>query len=199
MSDSSSRRDLLRNVALSSTLGGLSADAASQVHQLAAAEKKAVGKYTPKAFTDAEWRAVSRLCDLIFPGDGASQGALAGGTPEYIDLLASANPKIAASWTGGIAWMNAHMQAMHGADFVDAKPERQTGLLDIIAYRRNANAQYAPGVAFFDLARRMAADGYYTSKAGIADVGYLGNKGMSKFDVPAEAVTWAFNHSPFKA
>jgi gluconate 2-dehydrogenase gamma chain len=193
-----SRRDLLRNVALSATLGGLTAEAAQHVHAMAAGDKaKAGGVYKPKVFNPHEWATLRRLCELIFPADEKSKSALDAGAPEFLDLLASHNDEIAAGYTGGIAWLDAYMRDHHGSDFVSAKPGDQTGLLDLIAYRRSAETQpeLGPGIRFFDWARKMISDAYYTSRVGIDDLGFMGNKGMAEFHVPAEAVQYALKRS----
>ena len=193
-----SRRDLLRNVALSAALGGLTAEAAQHVHEIAAADKqKTAGVYKPKAFTSNEWAALRRLCDLIFPADSRSKGALEAGAPEFIDLLASHNSEIAAIYTGGLAWLDHEMLMRYGASFASAKPDQQTAMLDLIAYRKTAETQpeLGPGIHFFEWARKMTADAYYTSKVGVADLGYMGNKGMTKFEVPAEAIEYALKRS----
>jgi gluconate 2-dehydrogenase gamma chain len=192
-----SRRDLLRNVALSATLGlTLDAQQAEHVHQMAAEDKQtAGGVYKPKAFNAHEWATLRRLCDLIFPADQHSKGALDAGAPEFIDLLASHNDEISTLYTGGLMWLDNAMQRHHGAAFVDATPEQQTALLDIVAYRKNSSPDTEVGIRFFDWARKMTADAYYTSKVGIADLGYMGNKGMAKFQVPEAAVEYALKRS----
>ena len=43
----------------------------------------------------------------------------------------------------------------------------------------------------------MVVDAYYTSPAGVQDVGYMGNKALSSFSVPQEAVDYALRRSPF--
>jgi len=179
------RRDLLRNVALAAALGGIEPAAAQHVHQMASADKKG-GTYSPKVFQAGEWKSVEALCELIVPG------ASKGGAKEFIDLLASANPTIATAWTGGIAWMSAKL----GKPFHTATPAEQTALLDKIAYRKNDSPELAPGIRFFDLARRMTVDAYYTSAAGIAEVGYKGNVGMSEFKVPKESSEYVLRRSP---
>jgi hypothetical protein len=42
----------------------------------------------------------------------------------------------------------------------------------------------------------MSADAYYTSKEGIAELGYKGNVGMTDFKIPAEAIAYAMERSP---
>jgi len=177
---------------------GLTLDAqqAGHVHTMAAEDTAAGGgAYKPKLLNDHEWATLRRLCDLIFPADDHSKGALDAGAPEFIDLLASHNDEIAALYTGGIAWMDDAMRRHHGVTFVDAPPEQQTAFLDLIAYRANATPETAAGVKFFDWARKMTSDAYYTSKVGIADLGYMGNKGMGKFEVPQAAIDYALKRS----
>jgi hypothetical protein len=186
-----SRRDVLKNVALSASLGGLSADAAQHVHQAAAEEKRATGVYKPKAFQAHEFRALKLLCETIIPG------AEKAGAAEFIDLLASHSNELAAIFTGGIAWMDAYMNKhMQAPTWVDANPEQRTMLLDRIAFRKNDSPELGPGIAFFDWARKMSADAYYTSKEGIAELGYKGNVGMTEFKIPAEAIAYAMERSP---
>lgn len=191
-----SRRTLLRNVAVAALAGGVAVADAQHVHDVSAADAtKAGGVYKPKLFNAHEWASLRRLCDLIFPADERSKGALDAGAPEFIDLLASHNDELAAIYTGGLAWLDNAMRARHNATFVDAKPDQQTALLDTIAYRKNATSDMAAGVRFFDFARKMTADAYYTSKAGVADLGFMGNKGMTKFEVPVEAIQYALKRS----
>jgi len=189
-----SRRDLLRAAALSVLASGtLPLAEAQQVHQIAATE----GAYHPKAFTAHEYRTLVTLADLIVPADEVSLGAAAAGAPAWIDLLASQNPELTNIYTGGIAWLDVTMKNRAGADFVSAQPEQQTALLDLIAYRKNGSGELAPGVRFFEWARKMVVDGYYSSPLGTKDLGYMGNTAVSKFEVPPEAIDYALRRSPF--
>jgi len=191
-----SRRDLLKNIALSATLGGLSLEAAQHVHGLASQEKAAGGAYKPKGLNAHEFGTLQKLADFVIPSDERSPGASASGAPEFIDLLASQNPQMLEIYTGGIAWLDYTMQRRYSSDFVSAKPEQQTALLDLIAYRNNESPELGPGIHFFEWARRMVVDAYYTSPIGIKEVGYMGNTAVSKFEVPQEAVEYALKRSP---
>lgn len=190
-----SRRELLRNAAISLTLGALSAEAAQHVHHAASEARAAGGAYTPKLFSEHEWATLRQLADLILPADAVSKSALDAGAPEFIDLLASHNQELAVTFTGGLAWLDDQMGKRHGAAFVDAKPEQQTAMLDLIAYRKNSTPELAPGIRFFDWTRRMVVDAYYTSPAGIKDLGFKGNVGQSAFQVPAAALEYALKRS----
>src|SRR4051794_36652811 len=193
-SEDVSRRDLLRNAAVATLLGGVSVASAQHVHDTAAEEKKS-GPYKPKAFNAHEYKTVQRLAELIMPADNVSKSALEAGAPEYIDLLSSQNAELAAIYTGGIAWLDRQMEKRNGATFVDAKPEQQTAMLNLIAYRKNDSAELGPGIVFFDWARKMVVDAFYTSPIGVKDIGYMGNKGMTKFEVPAAAIEYAVKRS----
>jgi gluconate 2-dehydrogenase gamma chain len=193
--ENTSRRDLFRNVALAAALGGLDAEAAQHVHTAAAADKAATGVYKPKLLNAHEFQTMQRLADLILPADEHSKGALDAGAVEFIDLLCSQNPELATIYTGGISWLDRAMEKRNQKDFVSSTPEQQTGMLDLIAYRKNDSPELGPGIVFFDWARKMVVDAFYTSAIGVKDVGYMGNKGMSEFKVPQEAIDYAVKRS----
>ena len=224
----STRRDALRQIALGLTAAGaaaeLDAQAAQHVHSAAAADAKG-GVYKPKVFTQHEWQTITRLSDLVIPADGASGSAVDAGAPQFIDLLCSQNEELRAIFTGGLSWFDAEMRRRVNKEFLTASATEQTALLDaIVAAERTVREQaaetvlfarapqyrgfsgytvkpgtdLAPGVRFFDWARRLIVDAYYTSPIGIKDVNYIGNQALSKYEVPQEAIDYAFNRSPFR-
>jgi hypothetical protein len=186
---SSTRREILRTIAATALAGPLSAQQAQHIHEETAKAAGASGVYHPKAFTTHEFSTLQKLCELIVPG--ASKGHAA----EFIDLLASQNPEMAAIYTGGLAWLDHTMERTVDATFLTASPSDQVALLDTIAYRDNAAPELAAGIRFFAWARRMTVDAYYTSAVGIQELGYLGNKGMSEFRAPQEAMDYALKRS----
>lgn len=225
---SSTRRDALRQIALALTAAGsameLNAQEAQHVHSAAAAEAKG-GKYTPKVFSAHEWATVARLSELVVPADARSGSALDAGAPQFIDILCSQNPELTVIFTGGISWFDAEMRRRAGKEFVAARAAEQTAMLDaIVAAERTVREQkaeevlfarapqykgfsgytvkpgtdLAPGVRFFDWARKLIVDAYFTSPIGIKDVNYIGNQMLSKYEVPQEAIDYAFNRSPFR-
>ena len=183
------RRDLLRAAGLAAAGGSLGVEAAQHVHQAAAEEKKAAGAYKPKFFHPHEFRTLEALTETTIPG------ARKAGAPEFIDLLCSGNDELGAIFTGGLLWMDQHMERKHRTSWVGAAPEQQRALLDSIAYKKNETEELAPGVLFFDWVRKMSADAYYTSPEGVKELGYLGNKGAPEFKVPEEAYEYALKRS----
>lgn len=187
-----SRREVLSRIAAAAMAGPVSLEAAQHVHEAAAAAATTAGGiYKPKALTQHEFDTQKMLCEIVVPG------ASKGGAVEFIDLLSSQNPQMAAIYTGGLAWLDEEMKRQYNADFLAAKAEQRTEMLDKIAYRKNRTPELAPGIKFFDWMRRMTVDAYYTSAAGIKEVGYQGNRGMKEFKVPQEAIDYAVKRSPF--
>jgi gluconate 2-dehydrogenase gamma chain len=189
-----SRRDLLRITLTTLGVSVVNAEAAQHVHQ-AVAEVKKNGAYKPKFFNEHEYKTLEKLADLIIPADEHSPGALAGGAPEFIDFLSSQSPELAEIYTGGLAWLDHEMNKRYSASFVAAAPAQQTAMLDLIAYRKNNSRELGPGIQFFTWVRNMTVDAFYTSKAGMDDLGYIGNSAMSEFHVPAEAIDYAVKRS----
>src|SRR6266852_1688261 len=189
MNESISRRDVLRTLAFgaasSSVLQVIPAAAAEYVHQMLHKEKAAApaGKYTPKFFPAPQYATLIALCDTIIPKDEKSGGAVEAGAPEFIDLLTSENEKYQLKLGGGLFWLDGLCTDRYGKVFLECTPEQKNIVLDQIAYRENAKQDptLSQGVAFFAFLRRMTCDGYYTSKIGIADLGYIGNTSLREF------------------
>ncbi len=194
MSDQLSRRDLLQITLTTLGAGVVNAEAAEHIHH-AVADVKKQGPYKPKFFNASEYKTVEKLADLIIPADEHSQGALAGDAPEFIDFLCSQSTDLAEIYSGGLGWLDHEMKRRYEASFLAATPEQQTAMLDLIAYRKNTSPQLAPGINFFNWIRNMTVDAFYTSKAGMGDLGYMGNSAMSHFSVPAEALDYALKRS----
>ena len=182
------RRDVLYQIGAGLGMAGnVSAQTAHHAHR-AVEKAKAAGPYKPAALNSHEYATLGRLADLIIPADAKSKGALEAGAPEFVDFLCSRNEELKSIYTGGLAWLDAEMKRRHGSAFVRAPAAQQTALLDRIAYRKNASPEWNAGIRFFEWARNMVADAFYTSRIGMADLGFMGNGAMSQFSVPDEAV-----------
>jgi gluconate 2-dehydrogenase gamma chain len=185
------RREVFRGIAAAMLIGTLlPAQQAEHIHH-AVADAKVGGNYQPKALTPHEYSTLQDLSEIIIPGSSEA------GAPAFIDFLCSVCDDMKDIFTGGIGWLDEQMGHRYQvAGFLDAKPEQQTEMLDLIAYRKNASPELNPGIHFFDWARRMVVDGYYTSPAGFKEVGYMGNQALSHFSVPQEPLDYALKRSP---
>src|SRR5713101_6837325 len=187
--ESISRRDILRTLAVGAVGGSvlqiIPAEAAAYIHQMVHQEKAAspAGKYIPKYFSAPQYAILIALCDLIIPKDEKSGGALEAGAPEFIDLLTSENPESQLKLGGGLFWLDGFCSDRYSKVFLECSPEQKKEVLDLIAFRKNAKKDPArsQGVAFFAFLRNLTCDGYYTSKIGIADLGYIGNTSLRDF------------------
>src|SRR5262245_39096596 len=92
------------------------------------------GGYSPKALSAAEFRTLERLTDLIIPVENGKPGALAVGVPAWIDALVTVNAELQAKYSAGLAWLDTTMTTRAGRNFVSARPQDQTALLDLIAF-----------------------------------------------------------------
>lgn len=186
--ESVSRRDILRTLAVGaagSVLQVIPAEAADYIHQMVHKEKAAspAGNYTPKYFSASQYATLTALCDLMIPKDERSGGAIEAGAPEFIDLLTSENEKYQLRLGGGLFWLDGYCTDHYGKVFLDCSGEQRKEVLDLIAFRKNAkkDASLSQGVSFFAFLRNLTCDGYYTSKIGIADLGYIGNTSLREF------------------
>jgi gluconate 2-dehydrogenase gamma chain len=193
-----SRRDALRRLGLALMAAGtLDRLAAEEVHHIAAeAQAAAGGAYTPKSFTDAEFRTLERLTDLIIPVENGKPGALAAGAAAWIDMISSENDQLKKIYKNGFAWIDGAMKKRAESTFVSATPEQQIALLDQIAYRRNASPELDPGIEFFTWVRRMTVDAFYTSEIGIKDIDYRGNSPQGSFPEPSDQIAYVLKRLP---
>jgi gluconate 2-dehydrogenase gamma chain len=193
----SSRRDLFRIFGATAALAGGSGELlqveAQHTHPGAEPQTSLDGgpNYKPKTFTQHNFETLKKIAEMIVPG--ASEA----GAAEYIDFLCSRNDDLAAIFNGGLAWVDHYMTTTHGLGFLQASDAHRTELFDKLAWSRNVTPDTAPCVQFWTWTRNIVVDAFYTSPAGVQDIGYMGNKILSSFSVPKEAVDYAVQRSPF--
>jgi hypothetical protein len=188
-SDSISRRDVLRTLAMGAVGGSvlqlIPLAAAEHVHRMVKQEKAqaAAGAYSPKFFPSHQYQTLRSLCDAIIPADEKSGGAIQAGAPEFIDLLTSENKEYQLDLGGGLMWLDGFCSDRFGNPYLSCTAEQKTQVLDLIAYRKNAESDpsISQGVEFFAFLRKLATDGFYSSEIGIADLEYIGNTFVREF------------------
>jgi hypothetical protein len=162
----------------------------------APAPKPAAVVYKSKHFTVPEWRTLRVLVDLIIPKDERSGSATQGGVPEYLDEVVAFDKsqgthptgRLQTQLKGGIAWLNREARRRHEKPFADCAPAQQAAILDLIAWPEKAAPEHSPYVAFFNRLRDLTVGGFFTSKIGIADLGYTGNVAFDWQGPPKEAL-----------
>ena len=143
--------------------------------------------YQRKVFNDHQWRTVQVLCDLIIPADEHSGSATAAGVPEFIDdwldfrTHEDGNQNFAAGVLGGLAWLDLESTSLFQKDFAEAAPAQQSQILDRIAWPARAAAADLRWADFFTRFRDLTVSGFFSSKMGVADLPYLGNKAVAEW------------------
>lgn len=184
-----SRRELIKSlgvgVAAGSTMCLVPLEAAEKAHRMVSAERKAspAGSYAPKFFSAHQYKTLRALCQAVIPPDHESGGALEAGAPEFLDLLSSENKDLQLQLGGGIMWLDSACTERYGQVYLECTPDRQKEILDLIAFRKNADKdpRLGPGIEFFSTLRKFTADAFFTSEIGIKYLGYVGNTYLKEF------------------
>jgi gluconate 2-dehydrogenase gamma chain len=143
---------------------------------------------TEKFFDEHEIKTISVLADIIIPKDEVSGSATEAGVPDFIEFIAKDMPRHQIPLRGGIKWLDIHCLKKFNAAFVDCNADQQIELVDEIAYPEKAKPEVQQGVSFFNLMRDLTATGFFTSKMGIDDLGYVGNRPNQWDGVPQEVL-----------
>ena len=181
------RRSILKSLTIGAAAGSvlrvIPLQAAEYAHHMIDDEKSAASAYTPKFFDPHQYKTLQALCQTIIPADSDSGGAIEGGAPEFIDLLTSENSDYQKTLGDGLKWLDSTCTTRYGKSWIDCAPSQQKEILDLIAYRKNAEHDdtLADPVEFFRFLRNFAADGFFTSKIGIKYLGYKGNTFLPEF------------------
>jgi hypothetical protein len=126
-------------------------------------------------FTATELATVRILADLIVPRDEHSGSASDAGVPEFLDFVMTEWPENQTPIRGGLAWLDRESTHRFSKPFREISASEQTAILDDIAYPARAKPEMAAGVEFFNRFRDLVLSGFYSSKEGVKDLGYMGN------------------------
>jgi gluconate 2-dehydrogenase gamma chain len=152
------------------------------VRDAVTAEKAAGAAYELKFFTPHEWETVRVLVDRVIPADERSGSATDAGVPEFMDFFIDAYPSLRLPIRGGLAWLDAESRARFGRAFVEAAEGERTAILDDIAWPARARPEMSQGVAFFNRFRDLTSSGFWSTRMGVDDLRYMGNRGMATWD-----------------
>ena len=146
----------------------------------------------PRKLFMSELATLAALCDVIIPADAKSPSASAVGVPAYINEHVSApydgNARDLVRVRGGVSWLNLESTRRFGRTFARLTNAEQTQICDDICFLPKAKPEFQAGARFFDLVRDLSATAFYTTDAGMKDLGYVGNVALPKWDPPPPAV-----------
>jgi hypothetical protein len=203
------RRDLLRLLAAAPLAAGFSwtdaeASTANALAQAARTAAPATG-YSPKFFTAHEFDTVRVLADTIIPKDERSGSATDAGVPEFIDFIMQDEPKLPeesrrqTAMRGGLAWLDLECQRRYDKTFLGCSESERAAVLDDISWRAPEPEpsavqvvppvpDFARGRAFFFSFRDLTAAGFWSSKLGMTDLQYMGNRYVAEWTGCPDAV-----------
>jgi len=170
------RRDVVQLLALAPLAGVEWTSTDVERAARAVAELRRRGQtYQPRFFTAHEYQTVRVLVDLIIPNDERSGSATDAGVPEFMDFIVGDQTSRQTAMRGGLAWLDTECRERFGKAFVDGDDGQRRAVLDDIAWPARARPEMSHGVAFFNSFRDLTATGFWSSKMGVEDLGYLGN------------------------
>jgi gluconate 2-dehydrogenase gamma chain len=197
------RRTMLRLLAAAPVAAGFAwtdaeASTAHELAQAAQAAARAGTPFTPKFFSAHEWQTVRVLVDIIIPKDERSGSATDAGVPEFMDFILLDEPPVPpgetrrqTSMRGGLAWLDRECLIRFDKNFLACADAERTAVLDAIAWpapvlepgeKATPETQHlAPGRAFFFSFRDLTASGFWTTKVGMADLQYMGNRYVAEW------------------
>ena len=120
-----------------------------------------------KFFTPTELQTVTVLGDIIVPADAKSGSASQAGVPAFIEFMMKDQPRYQTQMRGGLRWLDNKCVTRYGKPFTQCTKTQQIDMVEQIAY---------------------TLTGFFTSKVGIADIGYVGNVPHQWDGVPADVL-----------
>jgi hypothetical protein len=128
-------------------------------------------EYQPKVFTADEWRTVRVLVDIVLPKDARSGSATDAKVPEFMDVFMETRENMRNQMRTGLTWL----------DEESRNDAQRKAVLDDIAWPRRARQEMQAGVRFFNFFRNFTASGFWSSKMGVDDLQYMGNRPMAQW------------------
>ena len=146
-------------------------------------------QYQPKVFSAHEWRTVRVLVDIVIPKDARSGSATDAKVPEFMDVFMQTRENMRTWMRTGLTWLDDECRKRFSKQFIDCDAGQRKAVLDDIAYPRRARAEMQNGVRFFNNFRNFTASGFWSSKMGVDDLQYMGNRPMATWNgCPAPAL-----------
>ncbi|MFP2996071.1 gluconate 2-dehydrogenase subunit 3 family protein [Spongiivirga sp. MCCC 1A20706] len=131
-----------------------------------------------QVFNEHEMETIGVLSTVILPPKEPYGGPIEAEVPELVEFMAKDIPEMQNTLLGGLMWMDHKSNTEFGVEFKAATLEQQKQICDQICWHdMEVPLDEQPlEIQFFALMRNLTLTGYYTSKVGIADLGYKGNQ-----------------------
>jgi hypothetical protein len=150
------------------------------------------GDFWPLTFDRRQRRAAAALCAIIIPAEEGVPGAADLGVHDFIDEWISApypdQQRDRQPVLDGLAWVDAESHRRFGRDFADLDGTQAAAICDDICHAPDAPPEMQAGAQFFARFRNLTAGGFYTTPAGMKDIGYVGNMPLAEYKGPPPEV-----------
>jgi Gluconate 2-dehydrogenase subunit 3 len=150
------------------------------------------GDLWPLAMDAKQRRTAAVLCDVIIPAEGDTPSASALHVHDFVNEWISApypaHQRDRVLIVGGLAWMDEESARRFGKPFHAIVMQQRHAMCDDICYEPKARPELKTAAAFFRRYRDLTAGGFYTTPAGMKDIGYVGNVALPAFTGPPEEV-----------
>jgi hypothetical protein len=144
--------------------------------------------FWPLTFTDALRREAAALSDIVIPAEADNPSASSVGVADFVDEWVSApypdNVRDRRTVMEGLAWLEAESTRRFGARFAEAAQAERESLCADISAEAPTDSELGKASRFFRKFRDLVAAGYFTTPAGMKDLGYVGNVPLARFDGP---------------
>lgn len=150
------------------------------------------GDLWPLALNATQRRTAAALCDVIIPAEGGAPSASALGVHDFVNEWISApypaHQRDRAVIVDGLAWVDEESTRRFGKAFHKLAMQQHHAICDDICFEPKAKAEFKTAAAFFRRYRDLTAGGFYTTPAGMKDIGYVGNVALPAFKGPPQEV-----------
>ena len=142
-------------------------------------------------FSDAERALVTLLADMIIPRDEKSGSASDAGSVPFMEfILSEADARTQQAWHDGLPWFDAEAGRRFQVPFAQAADAQRGQILDDVAFPDRAADPFKAPAQFFSRLRDLVAAAFFSSRMGVEDLGYMGNRyNLQWHGAPPEALT----------
>lgn len=129
-------------------------------------------------FNEHEMETIAALSVVILPPKEPHGGPIEAEVPELIEFMGKDIPEMQMTLLGGLMWLDHKSNTEYGTEFKSTTLEQKKEICNQICWHDTEIPldDQALEIQFFALMRDLTVTGYYTSKVGIADLGYKGNQ-----------------------
>ncbi|UWX53871.1 gluconate 2-dehydrogenase subunit 3 family protein [Maribacter litopenaei] len=141
-------------------------------------------------FNEHEMETIAALSVVILPPKEPHGAPIEAGVPDLVEFMGKDIPDMAPTLLGGLMWLDHKSNTEFGTEFKTATLEQKKQICDEICWHdiEKPLSEQPLEIQFFYMMRGLTVTGYYTSKVGIADLGYKGNQPNVRDGVPQDVL-----------